>query len=140
MTLLGKYLRLFGKRRAIRSYARQLPRLLARDYGFSRSYTPWQVRRTVERAGLNVAHSCYAIAMFSDRDAFNQFHHEISENCDYNMMRAEIADGHFHGNIHFTISDICAVASDAGFDPGHGGVHDVGGGDGHGGDGGHGHH
>jgi hypothetical protein len=69
MTLLGKYLRFFGKRRVIRSYARQLPRLLARDYGFSRSYTARQVRRTVERSGLNVHYSCYAIAMFSDRDA-----------------------------------------------------------------------
>jgi hypothetical protein len=140
MILLGKYLRSFGKRRAIRSYTRQLPRLLAKDYGFSRTYTARQVRRTVERSGLNVYYSCYAIAMFSDRDAFNQFHHEISENCNYDMMRAEIADGHFHGDIHFTISDICAVSSDAGFDPGHGGLHGVGSGDGHGGDGGHSNH
>jgi hypothetical protein len=131
--MLGKYLRSFGKRRAIRSYARQLPRLLAKDYGFSRSYTARQVRRTVERSGLNVHHSCYAIAMFSDRDAFVQFHHEIGENCDYDNMRAEIADRHFHGNMDFTISDIFA----AGVDPGHSGSHDAGSGDGHGGDGSH---
>ena len=77
MTPLVSYLRSFAKRRAIRSYTRQLPGLLVRDYGFSRSYTPQQVRRTVERSGLSVAHSCYALAMFSDREGFDHFHQRI---------------------------------------------------------------
>jgi len=139
MTSLGSYLRFFGKRRAIRSYTRQLPRLLVRDYGFSRSYTPLQVRRTVERSGLSVAYSCYAIAMFSDRDGFDHFHHAMGEHCDYAVMRAEIAGWQFHGNVAFTTTDIFALCSGAGVDPGHSGSHDGGGGDGHGhgGDGSH---
>ena len=137
MTSLGKYLRSFAKRRAIRSYTRQLPRLLVRDYGFSRTYTPQQVRRTVERSGLSVAYSCYAIAMFSDRDGFNHFHHAIGEHCDYAVMRAEIANWQFQGDVHFTTGDVFAVCSGAGVDLGHSGSHDGGGGDGHGGDGSH---
>ena len=138
MTSLGSYFRSFGKRRAIRSYARQLPRLLVRDYGHSRSYTPLQVRRTVERSGLSVAHSCYAIAMFSDRDGFDHFHHAVGEQCDYTAMRAEIADCQFHGNLAFTTTDVFSLYADPGVDFGQGGSHDGGGGDGHGGgDGGH---
>jgi uncharacterized protein DUF6559 len=140
MTSFGNFFRSFGTRRAIRSYARQLPRLLVRDYGYSRTYTPQQVRRTVERSGLSVAHSCYAIAMFSDRDGFNHFHREMGEHCRYDAMRLEIADCHFSGKSDFTISDIHSVSSDAGFDAGHGGSHDGGGGGGHGGDGGSGSH
>jgi hypothetical protein len=137
MTALVSYLRSFAKRRAIRSYTRRLPGLLVRDYGFSRSYTPLQVRRTVERSGLSVAYSCYAIAMFSDRDSFDRFHHATGEQCDYAGMRAEIADWQFHGNAGFTTTDIFATYSDPGFDSGHGGSHDAGGGDGHSGDGSH---
>src|SRR6266446_9889543 len=95
MTSLGSYLRSFGKRRAIRSYTRQLPRLLVRDYGFSRSYTPLQVRRTVERSGLSVAYSCYAIAMFSDRDGFDHFHHAMGEHCDYAVIGRKSPAGNF---------------------------------------------
>jgi hypothetical protein len=137
VTPLGDYFRSFGRRRAIRSYARRLPRLLIRDYGYSRTYTPQQVRRTVERSGLSVAHSCYAIAMFSDRDGFDHFHREIGEHCDYDVMRAEIADWQFNSNVDFSVSDIFASTSDAGVDAGHGGSHDGGGGGGHGGDGSH---
>jgi hypothetical protein len=75
--------------------------------------------------------------MFSDRDAFNQFHHEIGEHCDYDIMRAEIADRHFHGNSGFTISDVLVISSEAGVDTGNSGLHEAGTGDGHSGHGNH---
>jgi len=118
------------KRRAIRHYARSLPRLLAKDYGHSKTYTPAQVRSTIERSGLNTIYSCYAIAMFSTRESFDQFHEANGEPCNYDAMRGEIAIDHFGGNSDFDFSDIITAfsESDAGHD--HGG-HDGGGGDGH---------
>jgi Family of unknown function (DUF6559) len=50
MMLLSRYFEAFRKRRAIRSYARRLPRLLAKDYGYSQTYTPQQVRKTIARS------------------------------------------------------------------------------------------
>jgi hypothetical protein len=124
------YFRSLAKRRAIRSYARRLPRLLAKDYGHSKSYTPQQVRRTIERYRLNSNYSCYGVAMFSDRDDFTAFHQQIGQSCDYDVMQGEIADLHFQGNSDFTTTDVSAC-SDAG--GGHGGDGHSSGGDGGGG-------
>ena len=129
MMWFSEYLRSLAKRRAIRAYTRRLPRLLSKDYGYSQSYTPKQVRRTVERSGLDIEYSCYAVAMFSERDDFNQFHHELGEICDYDAMRAEVADRHFHGNAAFDVSDVFAISSETAGGPDHSGAHDVGSGD-----------
>jgi hypothetical protein len=108
MTFLGA----LRWRRVTRDYARRLPNLLARDYGTSREYTPRQVSRTIERYKLNRDYSCYAIAMFSDRAAFDQYHHGLGENCNFDMMCGEVAVAHFNGNVHFTVSDILAAFPD----------------------------
>jgi hypothetical protein len=127
-----RFLGAIRKRRAIRSYASKLPKMLRDDYGFSRTYAPRQIRATIERNGLNQYHSCYAISMFSDRSDFAQYHESIGEICDYDMMRAEVAANHFHGDVDFTVSDIMHAFPDAFHDAGvslHGGT------DGHGGSG-----
>jgi hypothetical protein len=113
----------FKKRLAIKSYARLLPRLLAKDYGRSKSYTPAQVRSSIERHGLNTEYSCYGIAMFSDREGFDQFHAASGELCNYDEMRGEISNDHFGGNVDFSEHD---VASGSHWDGGHG-SHDLGG-------------
>jgi hypothetical protein len=140
MNWFRRYFEALRKRRAIRGYARRLPRLLARDYGASKTYTPQQVRKTIARSGMNTDYSCYGVAMFSGREDFNQFHQSIGETCDYDAMRGEIADSHFHGNTDFTISDISAAFSESGSHSGDGGHHggggDGGGDSGGGGDGG----
>src|SRR5581483_10888155 len=100
------FLEAFRRRRATRDYARKLPNLLARDYGAAREYTPRQVRKTIERYGLNGDYSCYAIAMFSGRTDFDQFHRSLGESCDYDTMRADVAVAHFDGNLDFTIADM----------------------------------
>lgn len=119
----------FKRNRAIKSYIKKLPSLLAKDYGKSKTYTPKQVKKTIERSGLSVSDACYGIAMFSSREAFDQYHQETGESCDYDAMRTEIADQHFQGNSGFEIGDIASVSSD------YGGGFDAGGFDG-GGDGG----
>jgi hypothetical protein len=104
------FLKRLLKRRAIGDYARRLPRLLARDYGASRTYTPAQVRSTIERGGLDPSYSCYGIAMFSSRESFDNFHAVNGEQCNYDDMRSEIATDHFGGNIDFSFSDILSAS------------------------------
>jgi hypothetical protein len=134
------FLTALRKRRVTRDYARKLPRLLAKDYGFSQSYSPRQVRSTIERYRLNGDYSCYAISMFSDRPAFEQYHRELGEHCNYDEMRAEVAAAHFNGNSHFTMSHIVEAFPDSTHIGGGGGSHGVAEGHSHGGaDSGHGH-
>jgi hypothetical protein len=114
------YLTAIRKRWATGTYARRLPGLLLRDYGFSSFYTPMQIRRTIERYRLNSDYSCYAISMFSDRTGFDQYHLSIGENCDYDTMRSEIATTLFHGNLNFTVSEIMEAHAGAGHHAGDG--------------------
>ncbi|WP_435106710.1 DUF6559 family protein [Arhodomonas sp. AD133] len=107
----------FRKRRAIKSYVRRLPGLLARDYGKRGAYTPTQIERTIERHGLKAAYACYGIAMFSDRLSFDQHHQEAGEHCDYDSMRREIADEHFGGDPGFDTGDIESVSASYGGHP-----------------------
>jgi hypothetical protein len=126
------FLRALRKRWVTRDYARKLPNLLARDYGFSQSYSPRQVRSTIERYGLNSDYSCYAISMFSDRAAFDQYHRDLGEHCNYDAMRAEVAAAHFNGNSHFTMSDMLEAFSDSAHIAGAGDSHGVADGHSHG--------
>ena len=129
------FLKSFRKSRAIRSYMRRLPALLVNDYGASRSYTAQQVRATIERAGLNTDYACYALAMFTDRDMFAEFHVGIGEHCDYDAMRSEISHAYLHGTADFSVSDIVGLSSADGAHVG--GSHDAAAGHDHGGGGHH---
>ena len=124
------------RRRAIKAYARKLPLVLRKDYGASPSYTPAQVKRSVERAGLNTEHLSFALCMFSDCQEFNRYHTALgSANvCDYHLMRAEVGHTCFEGR-DFSIADMVAHFHD-GAGGGHDGSsgHDAGS-DGHGHDG-----
>ncbi len=99
--------------------------MLSKRYGYVQSYTAQQVRKTVETAGLNVEFSCFAVAMFSSRESFDQFHRDLGETCDYDLMRAHIADKHFNGFADFTVSDVFAVSAGSAEGIRHGGAHEV---------------
>ncbi|MBU1188901.1 MAG: hypothetical protein KKC01_07720 [Gammaproteobacteria bacterium] len=86
------------KNKAIRSYLQQLPALLVKDYGMSELYTARQVRSTIERAGMNLEHATYALAMFADRESFDRHHAETGKQCDYNTLRNEVIDRFLDGN------------------------------------------
>jgi hypothetical protein len=103
---LARYLRHLKKHAAIGGYRRKLPKLLAAAYGRSKSYTPAQVKRTIERAGLNSDYSCYGMAMFCRETDFNTYHQTAGETCDFAAMRGEIAAVHFQGNADFTAADV----------------------------------
>jgi len=104
------FLKRLLKRRIIGNYARRLPKLLAKDYGASQTYTPAQVRSTIERHGLDPEYSCYGIAMFTTRESFESFHALNGEQCNYDDMRSEIAADHFGGNIDFSSGDVLSVS------------------------------
>jgi hypothetical protein len=58
-------------RQAARRFARQLPRQLRSDYGASETYTPPQIVRAVNRAGLPTKYICIGLAGFLTEEAFN---------------------------------------------------------------------
>jgi hypothetical protein len=78
----------FFRKRAIKSYIKKLPSQLMKDYGKAKTYTPKQVKRS------------------------------IGENCDYDVMRCELAGNYFNGNSNFSGADVTSLSSDfaSGFD------------------------
>ena len=117
------------KKQVLRSYVRRLPLLLLRDYGASSDYSPVQVRKSIERHGLNPAYLLYAIAIFSDPARFAEYRRSLGINCDHKAMRDEMLSGYLGGNPNVTVAEICAVAtcgydaSGSGHDHGSGGWH-----------------
>ena len=92
MGLLGR----LRRRRAIRSYVRELPRLLQRDYGAARWFSMQQVTRTVERAELSREYLPYALLMFSDPAAFERHRQQTGETLDVEMMRRDLGPARFY--------------------------------------------
>lgn len=125
----------YKRNSAIKEYIKRLPGLLAKDYGKSKTYTPKQIRSTIERSNMNVTCACYGIAMFSTKEAFDEYHEEIGEPCDYVVMRSEVADKHFAGNTDFSVSDVESASSSFGGGTGDAGIGETGGADGGGGGG-----
>ncbi len=97
----------FLKRRAISRYRRRLGPLLRKRYGRSGHYTAGQIRTTIEKFGLNIHYSCYALAMYLTRDEFDGFHRQSGEVCDYDAMRQEVGDLCFSGRADFAVTE-CA--------------------------------
>ena len=96
-----KLLHRLRKKKALKSYIHKLPKLLRKDYGASERYTTGQVRRSIDRYGLNQNYVMYAYAMFVSK---NDFINELSSDR-YELIRQEIADNYFNGDAGFTISD-----------------------------------
>jgi hypothetical protein len=109
--------------RAIKVYARRLPRLLAKDYGGSDAYTPAQIRASILRHGLDARFESYAVAMLSDRERFAKFRAEHGETRDYDEIRGEAARAHFGADSDLNSLDFL---SDSGFAEGGASGHESG--------------
>jgi len=83
-------------RRIIRSYARDLPHLLQRDYGAGRWFSGQQVTRAVERSGLSRKHLPYALLMFSDPADFARYCEQTGQRHDIVMMRRRLETARFY--------------------------------------------
>jgi len=88
----------FQKKRAIKSYIQRLGKDLAKRYGKSKAYTSGQIVRTVQDENYNWRHICYAHAMYTSFEHFQNWHKEQGESCDYNGMREEITNNYFSGD------------------------------------------
>ena len=128
MISIPNLIRVYRKRRTIKSYLARIGPLLAKRYGKSALYTPKQVEDTARTAGLPTDELCYALSIYCAQDAFDLYHEDLGEDCNYWQMRAEVAEHHFHGNVTFTpqdVSEVAASSSHTGAD--HSGGHDHGG-------------
>jgi len=102
------------KNRAIKSYIRQLPVMLVKDYGVAKHYTAKQVVSSAQRASLNLDNIAYAIAIFASRESFDQYHAETDATCDYDALRKEVAEKFFKGNKDLGIAAMLSLSSGLG--------------------------
>jgi len=91
---------------AVRSFAKELGPKLRERYGAQSKYTPTQVVQTIREGRFNVDYECFALSMFCDRLAFDDYHRFFGRACDYDSMRSELADRFFDGDASFEIADI----------------------------------
>ncbi|WP_447957422.1 DUF6559 family protein [Vreelandella sp. EE7] len=120
----------FRKKRALDSYIKQLPNILLNDYGRSGGCNPEQIRRSIERSGLNAQYVHYALAIYADPFKFWHGQPAMAIGFDYHTLCQEVGDRYFNGNADFSASDIAkfysnddssvAGGSDGGSDMGEG--------------------
>jgi hypothetical protein len=111
-------------------YARDLPKLLRKDYGPAAHYKPAQVSRTLNRYGFSRRDECYAFAIFCLPADFDLHHHSTGAVCDYAAMRAEVSQTYFKGAEFSSEAIIDAAVIEGGLWCGAGGGGGDGGGDG----------
>jgi uncharacterized membrane protein YgcG len=93
------------KQQAIRTYSKQLGKLLQTRYGIRAKYTPAEVNATIKKSGYGTDYACYAIAMYSDYSDFMEYHRSIGESCNYETMRGEISECLFLSDPSFSPSE-----------------------------------
>ena len=94
----------FIKKKILNDYLDKLPTLLQNDYGFSQSYTPMQVIKTIDRYNLNDKHVDEAVAMFCSRDDFKLYAYERGFNGDTGL--SELGILMFNGNTNYDSAEL----------------------------------
>ncbi len=95
------------KNRAIKAFAKKLPKFLVVSWGSSDEYSPGQVNKAIAETGCNATYANYAYAMFCSEDQFNEVCNE-----DYAELKGEIGNLCFGGNSGFNSSDF-SVSGDS---------------------------
>jgi hypothetical protein len=100
-----------------RAYITDIGRILVKDHGRKKYYTPEEVKRAHnKRKGYDtvemVDFSCWAIATFSSHTDFDNYHKQIDEPCEYSEMKAEMLQGLSSGEVVSWI-DIPGIDLDA---------------------------
>ena len=89
------------KKEAVRVYLGKVGPDLRRKHGKRSSYSPEQVRRSVESQGLGVDYMCFAYCMYCSPADFALVHAATGEVCDYLAMRSLVGDTFFAGSPTF---------------------------------------
>ena len=73
-----------------RAYAERLPPILARKHGRKKHYSRGEILDAIGHAALPMDYSCWGMAMFEAREAFESFHRAAGETCNYLAMHTEM--------------------------------------------------
>lgn len=98
------------KRRTLRKQVGAVRKDLIRRYGKKRVYSTNEVRSVWRDRGYAPDYMCYAMAAYSPPADFHEYHERAGEPCDYQSMRAEVAEVCFNGHSDFTILDVVGAA------------------------------
>ncbi len=107
-----KMLKDWRKKRAIKSYMKNLPSLLKSRYGFSDYYTKRQIEQTIAQSTLSMKFVDYAVAMLCDpkTDMYESVQHKsLRKNREY------LATKYFGGNSGFSAVDVNTVVASSWF-------------------------
>jgi hypothetical protein len=100
-----KFIRNYKLNKAFSSYLQQLGPALPDRYGLADQYTVLQIEKTAETLKLNMRYIPYAIALFRSEESVNTVdRHTINQEF-LNILRREIADAIFDGDISYTAKD-----------------------------------
>ena len=86
------------KKEAVRQYLGKVGPDLRRKHGKQATYTPAQVRRSVEEQGLGIDYVCFAYCLYCSPADFDLVHSAAGEVCDYVAMRSLVGDAFFAGS------------------------------------------
>jgi hypothetical protein len=90
-----------GKKKAIKAYLTTLGPKLRERHGDRKTYSPGEVRSTIETLALNFDYVCFAYMLYCSPADFAAIHEAAGEICDAAVMRQSVADTFFHGNTDF---------------------------------------
>ena len=93
---LARITRWWNRRRALRLFRWRLGPALVRRYGRAATYTPKQIRRTVNAIGLADVDLRLAYAMFTDRRSFAALQAQSGESWEYSSMLAAVHSSSSH--------------------------------------------
>lgn len=89
------------KKEAVREYLGKVGPDLRKKHGKQDTYSPEQVRRSVEDQGLGLDYVCFAYCMYCSPYDFDLVHSAAGEVCDYGVMRSLVGDTFFGGSSTF---------------------------------------
>jgi hypothetical protein len=99
----------FIKKKILNDYLNKLPTLLQKDYGFSQSYTPMQVIKTIDRYKLNDKYVNEAVAMFCSRDDHKLYAYERGFDADTGL--SELGILMFNGNTNYDSAELLRLTN-----------------------------
>ena len=77
-----------------RKYISDLGKLLIADYGKKKYYKPSEVRNAHKKSDWGALHfCCWGMSTYCSRPAFDKYHQQTGETCDYNAMKMEMLQG-----------------------------------------------
>jgi len=79
------------KKRAIKKYIVDMPKLLSEDYGKLETYSAGQVTTTLDRYGLSYKYKTYALAMFCTLQEYDSVSTLRKPDFTYETNRSEMA-------------------------------------------------